>query len=53
LLTPTETVQSIKEMDQKELEEALPKLREEAVKAEEALRFAQDKVRAASGRQGN
>ena len=52
MLTPTETVQSIKEMDQKELEEALPKLREEAVKAEEALRVAQDKVRAASGRQG-
>jgi hypothetical protein len=50
-LTPTETVQSIKEMDQKELEEALPKLREEAVKAEEALRVAQDKVRAAGGRQ--
>ena len=29
-------VQRIKEMDQKELEEALPRLREEAVKAEEA-----------------
>src|SRR3954454_8484025 len=38
-------------MDQKELEEALPRLREEAVKAEEALRLAQDKVWAASGRQ--
>ena len=50
-MTPTETVQSIKEMDQKELEEALPKLREDAVKAEEALRVAQEKVRAASGRQ--
>jgi hypothetical protein len=50
-LMPTETVQSTKEMDLKELEEALPRLREEAVKAEEALRLAQDKVRAANGRQ--
>ena len=46
-LTPTQTLQSIKEMDPKEVEEALPRLREEAVKAEEALRFAQDKVRTA------
>lgn len=43
-------VQRIKEMDPKELEETLPTLREEAVKAEEALRLAQEKVHAASGR---
>ena len=51
-MTPTEMLQSMKEMDQKELEEALPRLREEVIEAEEALRLAQDKVRAASGRQG-
>ena len=50
-MTPTEMLQSVEDMDQKELEEALPKLREDAVKAEEALRVAQEKVRAASGRQ--
>ena len=50
-MTPTEMLQSIKEMDQKELEEALPRLREEVIEAEEALRLAQDKVREASGRQ--
>src|SRR5918998_6512895 len=44
------TVQSIKEMDPKELEEVLPRLREEAVKAEEALRLAQEKVHEATGR---
>ena len=43
-------VQRIKEMDPKELQEALPTLREEALKAEEALRIAQEKVHAASGR---
>ena len=43
-------VQRIKEMDPKELEEMLPRLHEEAVKAEEALRLAQEKVHAASGR---
>ena len=32
---------SIHEMDRKELEEALPRLREEVLKAEEALRIAQ------------
>ena len=50
-MTPTEMLQSVKEMDQKELEEALPRLREEVIEAEEALRLAQDKVRAASGRE--
>jgi hypothetical protein len=45
-----QTVQSIKEMDQNELEEALPRLREEAVKAEKALRVAQDCVHAANGK---
>jgi hypothetical protein len=50
-VVPTETVQSIKEMDQKELEEALPRLREEAVEAEKALRAAQERVREATGRQ--
>ena len=39
-----QTLQSIKEMDQKELAEALPRLREEALKAEEALRVAQEKL---------
>jgi hypothetical protein len=38
-------------MDQKELEEALPRLRDEAVEAEKALRVAQERVRAATGRQ--
>ena len=37
----------IKDMDQKELEEALPRLRQEAVEAERALRAAQERVRAA------
>ena len=50
-MTPTEMLQSMKEMDQKELEEALPRLREEVIEAEEALRLAQDKVREAGGKQ--
>ena len=37
----------IKDMDQKELEEALPRLRQEVVEAEKALRAAQERVRAA------
>ena len=45
------TVQSIKEMDQKELEEALPRLQEEAIRAEESLRAAQERLRQASGNQ--
>ena len=45
------TVQSIKEMDQSDLEEALPKLQEEAVRAEKALRVAQERLRQASGKQ--
>jgi hypothetical protein len=45
-----ETVQSIKQMDKKELEEALPRLREETVEAEKALRAAQERVSAANGR---
>jgi hypothetical protein len=44
-------VQSIKDMDQKELEEALPRLRDEAVEAEKALRVAQERVRAANSQQ--
>jgi len=44
-------VESIKEMDQKELEEALPRLREEAHKAEEALRVAQERLHEAGHRQ--
>ena len=40
-----QTVQTIKDMDQTELEEALPRLREEAVEAEKALRAAQERVR--------
>ena len=43
-------VQTIKDMDQTELEEALPRLREEAVEAEKALRAAQERVRAANGK---
>ena len=49
-MTLAQEVQRIKEMYPKELEEALPSLREEALKAEEALRIAQEKVHAASGR---
>jgi hypothetical protein len=48
-VVPTQTVQSIMEMDQKEMEEALPRLREEAVEAEKALREAQERVSAANG----
>jgi hypothetical protein len=50
-LVPAQTVQDIKEMDPKQLEEALPGLREEAIKAQEALMVAEEKVRAATGRQ--
>jgi hypothetical protein len=39
-----QTLRSIKEMDQKELEEELPRLREQAAKAEEALRVAQERL---------
>ena len=45
-----QTLQSIKEMDQKELAEALPRLREEALKAEEALRVAQERLHEADQR---
>src|SRR5215212_2797204 len=45
-----QTLQSIKEMDQKELAEALPRLREEALKAEEALRVAQERLHEADHR---
>ena len=44
-------VQSIKDMDQEELAEALPTLQEEAVQAEKALRVAQERVRTANGQQ--
>jgi seryl-tRNA synthetase len=43
-------VKSIKEMDQNELVEALPGLREEALKAEKALRVAQERVHEANAR---
>ena len=43
-------LQSVKEMDDKELAEALPRLREEALKAEEALRVAQERLQAADHR---
>ena len=39
-----QALRRIKEMDQKELEEELPRLREEAAKAEEALRVAQERL---------
>jgi hypothetical protein len=44
------TAKSIKEMDQEELAEALPRLREAASKAEEALRIAQERVHEANAR---
>ncbi|HEX2108234.1 MAG TPA: hypothetical protein VHF70_03030, partial [Rubrobacteraceae bacterium] len=40
----------IKDMDQKELEKELPRLREEAVKAEKALRVAQERLHEADPR---
>jgi hypothetical protein len=49
-LEDTQTLKSIKDMEQNELVEALPRLREEAVKAEAALRVAQDRVHEANGR---
>ena len=45
-----QTLKSIKEMDQKELAQALPRLREEAHKAEEALRVAQERLHEADHR---
>ena len=45
-----QTVKSIKEMDQKELREALPRLREEVLKADKAFRVAQERVHEANGR---
>ena len=45
-----QTVKSIKEMDQKELREALPQLREEVLKADKAFRIAQERVHEANGR---
>lgn len=50
-MEPAQRLQSIKEMDQKELEEELPKLQKEAVKAEEALRVAQERLREIAGKQ--
>jgi len=49
-LEAAQTVKSIKEMDQKELTEALPGLREEVVKAEKAFRVAQERAHEANGR---
>ncbi len=43
-MEPVQTGKSIHEMDRTELEEALPRLREEVLKAEEALRAAQQRV---------
>jgi hypothetical protein len=45
ILKLEQTVKSIHEMDQEELAETLPRLREEALKAEETLRIAQGRVR--------
>ncbi len=45
-----QTLESIKEMDEKELAEALPRLQQEAVKAEEALRVAHERIREDAGR---
>ena len=44
------TIRDIKEMDPADLEEALPRLQEAAVRAEEALRVAQEKIREDAGR---
>ncbi len=44
------TIQDIKEMDLADLEETLPRLQEEAVRAEEALRVAQERIREDAGR---
>lgn len=44
------TVREVKEMDLADLEEALPGLQEEAVRAEEALRAAQERIREDVGR---
>ena len=45
-----ETVKSIKDMNQEDLAEALPRLREEVLKAEEALKVAQERVYSANSR---
>jgi hypothetical protein len=50
-LVLAQTIQNIKDMNQEELAEALPRLHEEAVEAEKALRVAQERVRAANGQQ--
>jgi hypothetical protein len=50
-LALAQRVQSIKDLDQKELEEALPRLQEEAVEAEKALRVAQERLRTANDQQ--
>ena len=49
-MDPAQRVQSIKEMDKKDLEQALPRLQEEAIKAEEALKVAQETLREAKVR---
>ncbi|HZG63939.1 MAG TPA: hypothetical protein VEY13_10590 [Rubrobacteraceae bacterium] len=49
-MTLTQAVQSIKEMDRKDLEAAIPRLREEVIEAEEALKVAQARLREANGR---
>jgi hypothetical protein len=46
----TQESKPIQDMNQEELEQALPRLREEAAKAEETYRVAEERVRAASGR---
>lgn len=47
------TTPDVKEMDPTDLEKALPRLREEAVKAEEALRVAQERLREETGRRAS
>ena len=49
-MEPAQTLQSVKQMDKKDLEQALPRLQEEAIKAEEALRVAQERLREAKVR---
>ena len=44
------TIQDVKEMDLADLEEALPRLQQEALRAEEALRVAQERIREDAGR---
>ena len=49
-MTLAQAVQSIKQMDKKDLQQALPALKEEVAEAQEALRVAQERLREAKVR---